>query len=158
MNNSALKYIRTEAEIHKLSSLIDKILPEIYKVKGFDISKFLGEQGHETADLLKKLLEEEKIDFSNLRLTKDHLIHIKESLSSAKVVNLTIAIEPNLEMINKLSLWVKSNLGDDSVLDLKIDQSILGGAIISYEGLYKDYSLKSSLEKIFSEKRNQIAI
>lgn len=158
MKNSALKYIKTEGEIHKLSSLIDKLLSQIYKIGGLDISGFLNDQGHETADLLKKLLEEEKIDFSDARLTEDHLNHIKESLSSAKVVNLTIAIEPSTEIIDRLSLWVKSNLGDESVLDLKTDQSILGGAIISYEGLYKDYSLKNSLEKIFSEKRNQIAI
>jgi len=72
---------------------------------------------------------------------------LKERLESLPVFSLTIAFEPTEEFRGKLANWIKENVEKKAVLDLKIDKEILGGAIISWQGKYRNYSLSEKLKK-----------
>ena len=69
---------------------------------------------------------------------------------------MSLAIDPTPETIDRLFDWVKKNLGEGIVLDIDKDESILGGAIISFDGIYNDLSLRKTLEGIFQTKKDEI--
>jgi len=71
---------------------------------------------------------------------------LKEKLKSLPIFSLTIGFEPTEEFKEKLVHWIKENVEKKAVLDLKIDKEILGGAIISWQGKYKNYSLSEKLK------------
>lgn len=62
-------------------------------------------------------------------------------------VNLTLAFLPSKSLVKKLALWFKKNFGSKVVLDIQVDPKILGGAILSFNGYYRDFSLKKKLER-----------
>ena len=84
------------------------------------------------------------------------LFEIKQEISKVKVLKLYLAIDPTPQIIENTSSWVKENLGEDVVLDIERDETILGGAIISFDGQYKDFSLRKTLDEIFKSKRNEV--
>lgn len=75
---------------------------------------------------------------------------LKEKINALVYLGLTIAFEPNLEIISRLHNWAKQNLGEGVALDLKIDKSILGGAIIEYKGKIGTFSLVNQVDKYFA--------
>jgi len=75
---------------------------------------------------------------------------------SSKVVNLVLAFSPEKKLFSHLKLWVKENVNPDAVLDISVDQSILAGALITYNGYYKDFSLKKKVQEAFSQNRKEI--
>lgn len=73
------------------------------------------------------------------------LEQLKSKLLSAKYLKLTIAFDPSVETINRIADWVRRNIDSEIVLDLKIDRSIIAGAIIEHEGRYIDHSVNKQL-------------
>lgn len=67
-------------------------------------------------------------------------------------ISLTIAFKPNEELMSALSSWAKENLKEKAVFDITVDPSIVGGAIIECDGLYRDESVRKILEDAFSKK------
>ena len=67
-------------------------------------------------------------------------------------VSLTIAFKPNQELISTLSSWAKENFKDKVVFDITVDPSIVGGAIVEHNGLYRDESLGKVLDEAFRKR------
>lgn len=84
-----------------------------------------------------------------------------------KIVKLTpltvyLAFEMPEPELAKLALNVRTTLNSPTTfLDIKIDHNLVGGASFSYKGVYRDYSLRKSLEnqrdKILTEMRRYIS-
>jgi len=138
-------------------SQINNTLESLFKIKRGSFSQVLDKNmGAENAQILKKIAEEKKIDLSNHSSLEKLLFEIKQEISKVKVLKLYLAIDPTPQIIENTSSWVKENLGEDVVLDIERDETILGGAIISFDGQYKDFSLRKTLDEIFKSKRNEV--
>ncbi len=74
---------------------------------------------------------------------------LKAELASLKYLELTIAFEPTLETLSKISDWARKNIAESLCLDIKRDKRIIGGAIITYNGRFKDYSLVNEVDSYF---------
>jgi F0F1-type ATP synthase delta subunit len=74
---------------------------------------------------------------------------IKEKVQSFKFLKLTLAINPSEELVETISYWITKNIGQMVLIDLNFDKSIIAGGLIEFEGKYKDFSIKSKLEKYF---------
>lgn len=74
---------------------------------------------------------------------------LKAKINSLTYLGLKIAFEPNLEIVGKLHTWVKQNLGEGVALDIVIDKSILGGAIIEYKGKIGNFSILKEVDHYF---------
>lgn len=149
-NNSILEKVRTKEEANLLLSEIDLILSTLFTSRK-KLEKVLTKEIRLTtyAALRKDFLDKE-VSPSKI---KELLNELSEKLKKLKILEVTMAFEPTQDIINNIHNWVKENLGDDGILDIKLDKSILGGAIIVFKGLYKDYTLKKQLEGLFKNKR-----
>lgn len=65
-------------------------------------------------------------------------------------ISLSLSFMPATRTIEKISSTL-DQLIPHHLLDIHVDTSILGGAIIAYKGHYKDYSLKKKVEEYFAK-------
>ena len=77
----------------------------------------------------------EQIDIDRLKKGRQELDKLKQAALAMPVVRLTLAFEPNKD-------WIVKAVGRAVILDIRVDKSILGGAIIENQGKYGDYSLR----------------
>lgn len=77
------------------------------------------------------------------------LRELEAKVSALKILELTISYDPPAEHVSEFAGWVKKNIGSDFVLDLGVDQSILGGAKVTFDGFYTDQSLKKAFGELF---------
>ena len=108
-------------------------------------------------DLLEKSLYMKKKDL-NISPTivkaienqepKSFIATLRQELSKIKILEITISFPVTQKTIVKISDWITNNIDQKIALDIKIDPSIIAGAIISFNGKYANLSLKSKLENI----------
>jgi len=67
-------------------------------------------------------------------------------LQALTVVKVTIAFDPTFNLVIKLSNQLSQFLGKKVILDLIIDENIIGGAIFEYNGLQSTQTLQTKLE------------
>ena len=152
-----LEYIKTIDQLEDFSLEIDTVLSGLFKTGNKNIDEVLGKTvGESTADTLRKIIKKNKIDSLDYSSLDKLLNNLKEELKKIKVLKISLAIDPSKEQIEHIFNWVKENLGEGIILDIDKDESILGGAVISFNGQYKDFSLKRALEKIFKNKKAEI--
>lgn len=84
------------------------------------------------------------------------LDQLENKLKKLKEIDLTIAFTPSKSSIEKIYSWVSRNLGVNIVINLNIDPELLAGAIINFNGIYKELSLKKLIETGFLTKKDKI--
>ena len=75
------------------------------------------------------------------------LRELEEILKTLKLLKLTLAVSPTPALVDTISSWVKTNVGEDVVLDISLDSNLMGGAQISFSGKYADYSLSTAYDQ-----------
>lgn len=75
------------------------------------------------------------------------LDEFKGAFYKMQVVNLTLAINPDLGFLTDLQEWFSDNLGQKVIFDLKVDPQIIGGAKIICRDHYRDFSLSAMIEE-----------
>jgi len=96
-----------------------------------------------------KKLEEEKILPSSPEEQFSFFEKFKNFLLKIPKIKLEIAFEPNDEFILTLDKWFKENLGKKLIFDIYVNQKIVGGVKIEYQGIWRDFSLEKEIEKIY---------
>ena len=139
--------IKTVEDKDRLFSEIDLVSKAIYvegellKVLDSQVSKTLrGYVGNETSQ----------------EVISQKLSDLKKSLAEFSVVKLTLAYEPSESTIDKILAFLRQNLGEKTILEMQFEPKILGGVIFEFRGSYKDYTLKSRLDEVFKNKREEI--
>src|SRR3990167_3034400 len=134
-----LGYIKTLDQLEDFSLGIDNVLSGLFTATNKNIEEILDKTvGKSTADVLRKLIVENKIDSSDFSSLEKLLNELKEELKKVKVLKISLAIDPSKERIEHIFDWVKENLGEGIILDIDKDESILGGAEISFNRQYKE--------------------
>ncbi len=92
-------------------------------------------------------------------LGKDFLAHFTETNVNQELDNLDktfrqlqllviyVPVELPDQEINRLGSWVRTNFSKDLVIDIKFDGALIGGAALSWKGIYHDLSLRAVIEK-----------
>ncbi len=52
------------------------------------------------------------------------------------VITLTVAFEPNKQMLKSVSEWFVVNTKKQMLFDIRIDRTLIAGAAINYEGKF----------------------
>lgn len=81
---------------------------------------------------------------------------VKERLLGMPVVAITIAFWPTEEFVAELSKWIKDNVSQEAVIDLKIDPSIGGGVLLTYKGRYIDNTLNKGIVDVFGTNKSEL--
>jgi len=80
-----------------------------------------------------------------------YLKDLSSQLEKLLPLRLTLAFDPPKQTLDTIVSWVNTYLGPGHILELATDHSLLGGALISFKGEYRDYSLQSRLRHYLSQ-------
>lgn len=86
----------------------------------------------------------------------EQVSQLKKNLSLCRVFRITLAFNASESTIDRISSFVKEQFGEDVILEVLKDESIVGGSIVEFEGVYRDYSLNKMIDKVFEKNRNEI--
>ena len=115
----------------------------------------------EFEELVKKIRTKEELvsfleEIAHLRKIKDKeeqpTKELEKYLRSLPEIKLEIAFSPENNFLEKISQWFEKELGQKIILDLTVNPKIVGGAIIEYQGNWRDFSLAKEIDKLISQK------
>jgi len=150
-----LKSIKTTDDQEQLLSEIDILLDALFQTRlGFE--KSLESISLETTKVLKETFLKINLDVTNIDEVVNFLNELKNKIKSLKTLKLYLAFFPSEDSIDKLFNWIINNLGNRIILSIQEEKTILGGAIIEFDGNYLDYSLKKRLEDLFFKRKEAI--
>lgn len=66
-------------------------------------------------------------------------------------VKLTLAFFPTDEFIKKITIWLADQVGKKTVIDISVDEKIIAGLTIEYEGEYRDLSFAGKLNEVIEK-------
>ena len=106
--------------------------------------------------LLKEAFLKEPITAQNESAVKKQVEKLQDKLKTCKIIQLTLAFQPDEPTINVFSEWVKKNINPTTLIDLQFDKTIVGGTLLVADGVYKDYSIRKALSNKFQLQKEEI--
>lgn len=136
-------FFTTKSQAVDFSARLAKVSEKIYEVS-FNLEKSLQEQfGIRKKDKFLSLLRENNIQSESGSAISNFLTKIQELISSLPTASVTLAIEPNEEILKAISNWFLLNLKRQVLIETLIDPNIIGGAKAGFQGKQLDASIRS---------------
>jgi hypothetical protein len=141
-----LKTVFTREDWLRLRREIDRLEESLYKT---------GDGGYEMVlenkvrKELAEMLDDQKLSKD---IINDQLREIREELGKVNAVKIILAVEPSRSLVKDIWAWVEKNVGEEIILEIKINPGIMGGLLISWNGRYADFSLRKKWEKDWVER------
>ena len=76
----------------------------------------------------------------------EYLKGLEKALDSLNSMRLSLAFEPSNKQLTSIHAWVTSNIGKGIILETKYNPRLAAGAIINYNGEYRDFSVRGKIE------------
>jgi len=143
--------LKTVDEVNDLSSELDSLASILFKSEKMTFEKALLSIREATAKKIMEIFSKNKID-SNKEAVRDFLETLKNLIQKFKIIKLILAFDPTYQTIEKIHEFVSENIGIGYILDIEIDETVLGGSVVIFNGIYKDFTLRKSLEEAFANK------
>jgi len=80
-----------------------------------------------------------------------------DSLNHLDIVRITLAMKPSETLVAKVSEWLRAETGTKVILDIKVNEDIMGGIVIDYQGKYGDYSARTKVADFLKKNPHKIA-
>ena len=153
-----LTSLRTVEDLNQISSEIDNLLASIFETDDQSFDKALKSISVDTAKKINDAINKNGLNITNKELIRNFLEGLKKLLGKFKTIRLIISIEPSSSAIENIHNWVISNLGEGYLLEIETNHNLLGGAIIEFDGKYRDFTVKKNLENLFLSKKEEILL
>jgi len=145
-----LDIIKTRQDRDLLVSELDILLSSVYQKKESEFKKYLQVYlRSQSARAILASLDAEGIDTASFVALKTHLEKLQEEIAELPVLKLTVAIEPTIELTREICQSARKRIDSRLLLDLEVDQTIIGGAVMSFQGLFRDFSLKTKISHLY---------
>lgn len=109
-----------------------------------------------TEELIKKIRTKEELVFlleeiarKKIELGKEEIYKLEKKLQSLPEIKLKIAFSPDDNFINKIGQWIEKELGQKIILDITVNPKVVAGAIIEYQGNWRDFSSAKEIDRLF---------
>jgi|GEM_PF-1227657 len=145
--------LKNKEQLIILLDEIETALQFIYKEGGGQLISARLE-GHVSEGFLANLEWAEKNGYvtSELEAQKDFFNQLKKFAQGLPLCKLVLAFSPKPDFLSKISDWVNKEAGKRIILDIYTDENILAGAIIEFEGNYRDLSFGGQLSEVISKR------
>jgi F0F1-type ATP synthase delta subunit len=155
--DNVLSNIRTKSEAGQVIACLEEVSFSLFSAKEQALKQESFAHFHkDLADALNQLLRQEPITDANREKVKRLMHDLQEQIKKCKIVQMTIAFQPDETTLSAFSSWIKENVGKNFLLDIQLDRTIIGGAVIVANGLYKDFSLRQKVANVFQIDRDKI--
>lgn len=147
MINSAqiLTLVRTKDEANEFQKQLDNLLNVLFSDAPFEtiLREYIS---YEKQEKLLTILSNEHVNTQQPNAIQNCLQEIKKNIAQLPVLTLTIAFSPKQQLLEMLATWFLVHTKKPVLLDIVVNKNLIGGAIIEYKGIFKDYSLKKILQ------------
>lgn len=154
--NRLTQHIRTREELISLLEEIIKIKSLIFQNEYIPLSEKINGKINNN---LKKLIEQFEREGIIPIIQEQQLIFfekIENKLESLPEIKLEISFWPNEDFLEKISQWLNKELKQKTIIDLAINPKIVGGAVVEYQGKWRDFSLAKKIEEMINLKIKEI--
>ena len=148
--------LKTTREVDDLSLEIDNLMFALFKSEKMSLEKALSSISSNSANRITEIFEKNNLDMIDKEQVSDFLDTLKDLIKKFKVIKLILAFDPTRETIENIHEFVANEIGIGYILDIEVSESVLAGAVVMFNGKYKDFTLRKSLEETFRDKREEI--
>jgi F0F1-type ATP synthase delta subunit len=127
------------------SQQIDEVIRLLFTNKTSVTDLFNKYLSLELKETVQECMDKEKMNVRDREKIKEFLTNINTSISKIPVITLTVAIFPKYKFVKQISDWLRKEAGNSMLLKINVEPSIIGGTVIQYNGIYKNYSLEKVL-------------
>ena len=145
--------LKTTREVDDLSLEIDTLASELFESEKMSLEKALDSISSDSAKKIREIFSKNKFDIEDKKIVADFLDTLRDLLKKFKVIKLILAFDPTRKTIEKIHEFVSDKIGIGYILDIEVMESFLGGAAVMFNGKYKDFSLRKSLEEAFANNK-----
>lgn len=131
---------------------IDQLVNALFSGTGGFAEKAQEVLGNETQKNVTEYLVSQKVDLKNLVEVQAKLKEIKKLGDSLPVVSFIVAKEPTRNLTKTICSWFLRRMKRRVLLDFSLEHSLVAGAIVSFGGKYKNYSLEKKINEYFEKK------
>ena len=83
---------------------------------------------------------------------KEEISKLEKELRALPEMKLDIAFFPTDNFLNRISQWLQKEIGQKVILDITVNPKVVAGAIIEYQGNWRDFSLAKKIDQLFGDK------
>lgn len=148
--------LKTVGQVNDLSLELDNLASVLFKSEKMTFEKAMTTISENTAKIIMDIFAKNKLDPNNNEDARDFLETLKLLIRKFRIIKLILAFDPTLKTIEKIHDYIFENIGIGYILDIEVDETVLGGSVVIFNGKYRDFSLRKSLDDTFKEKREQI--
>lgn len=148
--------LKTTEEVDDLALEIDDLQTSLFKSEKMSLDKAMETISQTTSKKIIEIFEKFNLDMNDKELIADFLETLKNLIKKFKVIKLILAYDLTRKTIENIHEAVSENIGIGYVLDIEIDESVLGGAVVMFNGKYKDFTLRKSLEEVFARENKEL--
>lgn len=142
-----LSLFKTKSFAEEVLEKIDELKENLYN-RRIDLDKKMGELfSYEMKEKIKSFAWQEQINLNDPESFGKFLSDIRTFIKNMPVVTISIAFQPDDEIVKQISEWFTEQYGKNVVLDLIFDKSLIGGAVIVFNETSKDFSIKKRLDE-----------
>ena len=148
--------VRTQQEAELLQGEIGRLEESLYRADAALFEEILKSR---VPERIAHIIQEEENGgtFEAKRESLKKLLEaIKKKLGESENIKIDIAFEPSEKTIEKISDWVRKEIGNQVLLDVGHDRSLGAGARIMYKGKYKEYALRQMIDDVLVHSRLRI--
>lgn len=151
MEQDLISFFTTKAQANEFSARLTAVAEKIYETH-FSLEKTVASQlGITKSDKFLKLLREHNVRSDSPTEIKSFIATVQKTIQTLPVVSITLAFEPTDATLAALSDWFVINCKKQFLFDFTVDQRLIAGAIIKYNGTYLDSSSKAVFDKVVEE-------
>ena len=152
-----IQKLRTTSDVTHVLRCLEELDETIFSAKTpIEKGEIFREVPKDIADMLTAAFINLPATPENKIVLKREIDDLSDRLRGCKNIQLTIAFHPDEETITFFSEWVKKNVSPTILIDLQFDKTIVGGAQIIANGVFKDYSVRKKLANRFQIQREDI--
>lgn len=124
---------------------LSNILFSTQKVNDQAIKEFLGE---ERAIAVLGYCKNNEISIENTLSFQSFIEKLISEIEQLPKVRLYLAFEPTQDSLKQFSDWFLKEYKVKFLFHIQVEKDIVGGAVMVFNGVYKDYSLKRKLNEL----------
>ena len=150
-------FFTTKAEADDFLSQLTT-LAEMFFRTNFNFENALTQQlGITKADRFLAVMRANNVNPASLPTVKEFVSVLIQKITTMPVITLTVAFEPNKQVLKSVSEWFVVNTKKQMLFDIRIDRTIIAGAAINYEGKFSDFSIRETFNQVLKTTLNHPA-
>lgn len=138
-------HINTSEELFRLLDQLSTTERFLFKNKEGAISQKARDFLPADLAAIFKEIEEKGLEPAGDEKQQQFIKELVKFLKELPLVKMTLAFESTYNFVSQVNNVISNEAGGKIILDLVVNQYIIGGAIFEYEGKIKEYTLQEKL-------------